>query len=139
MTLPENLIIASGPVIIEGGKVLLNREKKPTPNDGEEFFMFPGGKVDSVDESLEDVCKREIMEEMGLEIEILRPLKTIMTPHIEQKSKTVILVHYLAKRLNEIAPGEEILEWGWYDINNLPENTTPNVKEVIDSYLSEKK
>lgn len=125
MKLPENSIIASGPVIIEDGKVLLNREQKL---DGITPWMFPGGEVEEFDKTLEDACRREVKEEMGIEIEILKPLKPTM---LQQKDRVIILIHYLAKRIGEINPGKEIAEWGWHDINNLPNNCAPNVYDVI--------
>jgi len=120
------ILIASGPVIIEDGKVLLNKHGK----DG--FWKFVGGKVEDFDISLEEVAKREVMEEMGLEIEIIRPLKPMM---ISMPDKTVILIHYLATRKGEIKPGAEILEWDWFNVHDLPNDVAPNITAVIGEYL----
>jgi A/G-specific adenine glycosylase len=125
MQIPPNSIIASGPVIIEEKKVLLNREFKP---EGVSPWMFPGGEVENFDASLEDACRREVKEEMGIDVEIIKPLKPIM---LHAGERVIILIHYLAKRIGEIQPGKEIAEWGWHDIKNLPENCAPNVYEVI--------
>ena len=129
MELPKDTIIAAGPVIIENEKVLLNREKK---SDGIEspYFMFPGGTTDDLDHTLEDVCKREVKEEMGIDIEIIKPLRTLIVKR-QEKESYAILVHYLAQRIGEIHPGHETIEWGWYDIHNLPKNCTENVFEII--------
>jgi len=123
------VIIASGPVIIENDKVLLDK------HGDDNFWKFVGGKVKSLDITLEDVAKREVMEEMGLEVELIRPLKPMM---YEFPEKTVILIHYLATRKGDINPGEEILEWQWFDIYNLPKDCAPNIQPVIDEYLSSK-
>ncbi|MBP9732521.1 MAG: NUDIX hydrolase [Candidatus Magasanikbacteria bacterium] len=132
MNLPAQTIIASGPVIIEDGKVLLNKEQK---DDGRITpWLFPGGEVESFDISLEDACKREVMEEMGIEVEIIQPLKPMLVFRPDQPEKLVILIHYLAKRIGEIKPGSNIVEWEWFDINNLPEDCAPNVIEVIKEY-----
>ena len=132
MILPENSIIASGPVIIEDDKVLLNKEQKPgyiTP------WMFPGGEVEDFDSSLEDACQREVKEEMGIEVEIQKPLKPIM---LNKDGKVIILIHYLAKRIGEIKPGEDIVEWGWFNIHDLPEDCAPNVYEVVKDFTNNK-
>lgn len=121
------IIIASGPVIIENGKVLLNKHG----DDG--FWKFVGGRAEKFDISLEEVAKREVQEEMGLEVELIRPLKPMM---IEMPDKVVILIHYLAQRKGEIKPGADILEWNWFDIHNLPKDVAPNIKPVIGEYLS---
>ncbi len=61
-----NIIVASGPVIIENGEVLLNK------HGDDDFWKFPGGRVELKDidgeNSLEDACRREAKEENGFEI-----------------------------------------------------------------------
>jgi len=135
MKLPKGSFIASGPAIIENGKVLLNREQKP---DGETPWMFPGGEVEDFDTSLEEACHREVKEEMGIDIEIIRPLRPTM---LRKDGRVIVLVHYLAKRLDgqEITPADNIVEWNWHDVHNLPKNCAPNVPDVIQSYLDEQK
>jgi len=127
MQLPIGSIIASGPVIIENNKVLLNREKKES---GISQWMFPGGEVEDFDSSLEDACRREVKEEMGIDVEIIKPLKPII---LKKDGKVIVLIHFLARRTGEISPGPETAEWAWHDIDNLPENCAPNVYEVIKS------
>jgi len=123
------IVIASGPVIIENKKVLLNK------HGDDKFWKFVGGKVERFDISLEEVAKREVMEEMGLEVELIRPLKPVM---YEFPEKVVVLIHYLAKRKGEIKPGKNILEWGWFDIHNLPKDCAPNIEAVVEDYLQSK-
>lgn len=136
MKLPENTIIASGPVIIEDGKVLLNREKKEY---GETLWFFPGGKMEETDENFEATCIREVKEEMGLEIEILRPLKPMIMARPDKPNEMAIIIHFLARRLGEIRPAENIVEWNWFPIQELPKNCAPNVNIVIQDYLRELK
>ncbi len=131
MQLPLGSIIASGPVIIEDNKVLLNKERAP---DGHiTKWYFPGGETENFDIPLEETCRREAKEEMGIELEIIRPLATTLGHRSE--NRIVILVHYLAKRIGEIKPGTDIVEWAWHDINNLPTDCAPNVYEIIKDYL----
>lgn len=128
MNLPTGSFIASGPVIIEEGRVLLNKEQK---SSGITPWMFPGGEVEDFDASLEDACQREVGEEMGIKVEIIRPLKPIM---LHKDGKVILLIHYLAKRIGEIHPGKDIVEWNWLPIDNLPDDCAPNVYTVIDDY-----
>jgi 8-oxo-dGTP diphosphatase len=123
------IILASGPVIIENDKVLLNK------HGDDNFWKFVGGKAEQFDISLEEVAKREVKEEMGLEVELIRPLKPMM---IEMPDKVVILIHYLAKRKGEIKPGADIIAWDWFDVHNLPEDSAPNIGPVIEEYLATK-
>ena len=60
-----NYIIASGPVIIEKNKVLLNQHGEDS------FWKFIGGRIEDADfedetNSLEITCKRKVKEEMGI-------------------------------------------------------------------------
>lgn len=135
MYLPDGTIIAAGPVIIENGKVLLNREKKYDGTESD-LFMFPGGTVEDFDIPLEDAARREAMEEVGITFDIIKPLRTLMVKRPDRDGYA-ILVHYIAKRTSEITPGEETLEYGWYDINNLPDNCAPNVYEIIEDIKNE--
>ena len=132
--MPQKLeiIIASGPVIIEDNKVLLNKEQK---DYGITPWLFPGGRVENFDQSLEETCQREVKEKMGIEIKIIKPLRTLLA-HINDK--TYILVHYLAERVGEIKSGADVVEWNWHDINNLPDDCAENVYEIINDFLNEK-
>ena len=124
----NELIICSGPVIIKDGKVLLIKEKK-----GNEItpWFFPGGKVEKTDESLEETCKREAREEVGLNIKIIKQLPTLDDK--DKDGNKIKLVHYLCSASGTIKPGPTIVEWNWFDINNLPDNCANNVCEIVSN------
>lgn len=126
------VVLVSGPVIIENGKVLLNK------HGDENFWKFPGGRVENFDfvdgeDVLEKTARREVKEELGIDIEIIKPLRTLLLPKSGDKNVFVILVHYLAKRIGEIKPSDEIKEWDWIDINNLPKDVAENVRIVFEN------
>ncbi|MBI5732327.1 MAG: NUDIX domain-containing protein [Candidatus Magasanikbacteria bacterium] len=73
---------------------------------------------------------RKIKEEMGIDIEILRPLKPMVIKRPD--GSVVILIHFLAKRIGEIKTEPDILNWGWFPIDALPENCAPNIKQVLE-------
>ena len=126
----QKIILASGPVIVENGKVLLNK------HGDTEFWKFCGGKVEDFSQSLIETAKREAKEEIGVEIEILDPVPFIIYTTKKTKDGTidVILVHYLAKRIGEIKSGEDIREWEWLDINNLPKDVGPNIVPALKHF-----
>jgi len=62
--------LGCGAALLEGGRLLLIKRRKP-PEAG--HWSLPGGKVDYL-EAVEDAVRREIREEIGVEIELLRPL-----------------------------------------------------------------
>ncbi len=122
------IIIASGPVIIEDNKVLLNQ------HGDTDFWKFCGGRVEDFDLNLIETARREVKEEMGLEIKILDPVPYIMhtikiTPDGEVD---VLLVHFLAERLDEVSPGPDIREWRWLDMTDLKnEKLAPNILPAL--------
>lgn len=99
-------------MIVENNKVLLNKHGE------DNFWKFCGGRVEDFEIDLEETAKREVNEEMGLEIEILNNSPYFFYTKKEKEGAliSVVLVHFLAKRLNEIKPGEDIKEWAFLKI-----------------------
>jgi len=127
----NKIIIASGPVIVEDNKVLLNQ------HGDTEFWKFCGGRVENFDDNLIESAKREAREEMGIGIEILdeNPFLLHTTKKTPEGNIDVILVHYLAKRIGEINHGEDIREWKWIPLENLEnENLAPNILPTLDYF-----
>jgi len=125
-------IVASGPVIVEEGKLLVNKDDK------DEFYKLPGGTVESGD-SLIDACHKEFKEENNGKIEIIRPLNPmILYKNPQTKEEMVIvLIHYLAKLLNkeEIKPMPPIQEVKWLDVDEIKEgkhSVAPNIEFLIE-------
>jgi 8-oxo-dGTP pyrophosphatase MutT (NUDIX family) len=127
----SKIIIASGPVIVENKKVLLNKHGE------DEFWKFCGGRIEEDETSLKAAAIREVKEEMGLEVEILNddPYFVYTEKEKDGVKTSVILAHFLAKRIGEITPGGDIREWRWIDINDLDkENLAPNIKPVLKHF-----
>lgn len=126
-------IIASGPVIIEDGKLLLNKDKK------DDFYKLPGGTVEENVESLEKACIREVMEENNAKIEIERPLSPMIiwkNPTTKDKM-AIVLIHYKAKLLNksEIKPSGETIEIRWLSLEEIKKGkhkVAPNILFLLE-------
>jgi len=124
------IIIASGPVIVEDNKALLNQHGDTN------FWKFCGGKVEDFDQDLIENARREAKEEMGIGIEILdeNPFITFTRKETGEEKIDVILAHFNAKRVGEIKPGEDIREWKWFDLNDLPQNLGPNIIPALKHF-----
>jgi 8-oxo-dGTP diphosphatase len=72
----------------EAGRVLLTRRKADKKLGG--FWEFPGGKLE-YGEDLVMALKREIREELGVEIEVARLLH--VKPHIYEHAAVLILFY----------------------------------------------
>jgi len=88
-------IIASA-LIEKDDKFLLVKE---ILEDGKEYWIVPGGKVE-FGETLVDAAKREIKEETNLDIEILKFLDFEESIHLNHNYHTIIFF-FLAKPLNK--------------------------------------
>ena len=126
-------VIASGPVIIENGKLLVSKDNK------DDFYKLPGGTIKEDVEDLETACLRETKEETNGDAEIIRPLHPMILWKNPQTSEKmcIVLIHYLAKLKNkgEIKPIEPIKEVNWLDIAEIKfgnYNVAPNIKFLIE-------
>ena len=126
-------IIASGPVIIENGKLLVNKDDK------DDFYKLPGGTIETGIEDLEEACHRETKEENNGLIKILKPLSPmILWKNPQSKEKMcIVLIHYKAKLLNkkDIKPISPIKEVKWLDIEEIKKgkyHVAPNINYLIE-------
>ena len=132
-------IVVSGLVIIEKGKLLVNKDNK------DDFYKLPGGTIGEGEE-LEDACKRKVLEEINGEIEMIKPLYPKIlyeNPTTKEKMK-VILINYLAKLLNksEIRPKNQTLGIKWVFIKDILDNNkanvSPNTLELIKKMVEKR-
>lgn len=128
------IIIASGPVIIEDGKLLVIKDSK------DDFYKIPGGTVEEKDGGdLEKTCKREFKEEVNGAIEILEKLSTQIldrNPKTNEKMR-IELHHYNARLLNrdEIKPIFPIKEVAWLHLSEIKQrkySVAPNIYFLIE-------
>ncbi|MCK5415885.1 NUDIX hydrolase [Candidatus Parcubacteria bacterium] len=128
----KKIIIASGPVIVENDKVLLNKHGDTN------FWKFCGGRVENYDQNLFEAAEREVMEEMDINIIALNKKPYLM--HVEKETPNgkidVILVHFLCERVGKINPDNEIDEWDWIDINKLSSHKDlgPNIIPTLTHF-----
>ncbi len=126
-------IVASGPVIIQDGKLLVSKDNK------DDFYKIPGGRIE-FGEELEETCIRQVKEETNADIELIKPLHTMViykNPQT-QEEMSIILIHFEAKLKNpdELKPNrEDIQEIKWLDIEEIKQgrhNVAPNIKFLIE-------
>lgn len=127
----QKIINASGPVIVEDNKVLLNQ------HGDTDFWKFCGGKVEDYELNLIETARREAREEMGIEIEILdnNPFFFHTSKHTEDGTVDVVLTHFLAKRIGKIHPNKSIRKWKWIALEELKnEKLAPNIIPTLKHF-----
>jgi len=73
ISVPDPVTVVAG-VIERDGKILITRRRAGTHLAG--LWEFPGGKPEP-GEALDDALRREIVEELGAEVDVGSPLQTV--------------------------------------------------------------
>ncbi len=128
--------IGCGALIVNDNNetLLVKRGQKSKNQVG--VWSKPGGAVD-LEEKVEDAVIREIKEELGVDIELVKFLG--FTNHIiKSENQHWIAFNYLAKIIKgepQILEPDKIEEIKWFSLNNLPENLSQTTSEPIQEYL----
>jgi len=132
---PEAVV---GPIIYnDQGEILLIKNSKFG-----DLWTIPGGHVE-LNESAEKALRREIKEELGLELKNIEPIGfgEGINPKFFHKPKHFIYLNYLAELAGgQIKKTEEMTEYLWVDpekMDNL--KITESIRPMIAYYLEEKK
>ncbi|RNI13792.1 NUDIX hydrolase [Methanohalophilus sp. RSK] len=109
------LLTVDGVIILNGKIVLIKRKNEPYRGS----FALPGGFVE-IGETTEEAVKREVREETGLLIEILKLVGVYSDPSRDPRGHTVS-VAYLAVGKGEPKADTDAADVGCFKPNNLPE------------------
>ena len=144
--MPENkkMGVGFGVMILKDSKILLGRRHNdPTKADselhGEGTWTMPGGKLE-FGESFETAAVREVKEETDLNIRE-DDLKFISLSNDRVTDAHFVTIGFLCENFDgevKVMEPDEITEWEWFDLNNLPENIFFPSAKVLKNYLSHK-
>ena len=130
------LFVAVKAVVVHEGKVLILRESgsyKDGTNEGR--WDFPGGRLNP-GENFEDALKREVKEEVGIEIEIIKPVYVgEWRPVVREEQWQIVGIFFKCKLVVlEIKLSEDHDTYRWINPNefNNYDLVSPN-KEVLQS------
>ncbi len=121
------------------GKILLQKRR----DDGS--WALNGGCLE-VGETFEDALKREIKEELGITVTKYRPVAVLSGEkeyHVYPNGDEVYgidAVYQIDEYIGEPTPdNDEVLEIGWFELDNLPQNMhlpdknfISNIKKFIE-------
>lgn len=129
---PVRPTLAASAAVFRGPLVLLARR---AANPGAGLWSLPGGRVEP-GETLAEAAARELMEEVGVEAEIvgLAAARDIIVRDREGELKAhfVVIAHAARWRAGEPVPGAEAAEVGWFrphEVEALP--ATEGLAEVV--------
>lgn len=130
--------VGFGVMIMKDGKILLGKrhfdpKKADSGLHGEGTWTMPGGKIE-YGESFEDGARREVREETGLQ---LKEAKVICVNNDKNEFAHFITIGLFSDNFDgepKVMEPDEIVEWKWFDIDNLPTPMYFPSAKVIENY-----
>jgi len=136
--------VGVGIMVFKDNKVLLGKrnddaEKASSDLHGEGTWTMPGGKLD-FKETVKEGAVRELLEETGAKVDADK-LKVISVADEIVPDNHYVTIGFLCEDFEgeaKVMEPEEITEWKWYNLDNLPEKVFPPSAKMIKAYLSNK-
>jgi len=126
--------VGCGALIVNDKNEVLLEKRTLKSRNAAGFWAKPGGGVE-LGEKVEDALKREIKEELDIEIEVIKFLG--FTEGIVDGQHWIAL-NYLAKiiggEIKNLEP-EKHEEIKWFSLDNLPEKLVQNTIDSVNEYL----
>lgn len=131
-----------GVMILKDGKVLLGRrhcdpEKASSLLNGAGTWTMPGGKL-NFRETFEQGAKREVLEETKI---TLNKVKVICVNQDMVATAHFITIGLLADDFSgeaKVMEPDEITEWHWFALDDLPTPLYPPSAKIIENYRQKK-
>lgn len=122
-------IPAVAAVIVRNGEILLVK-RGTEPSKGK--WSVPGGCIEW-GETLSDALTREIREETGLEIEIVRLIGVSELIVDSEAAYHYVLIDYLARAVGgNLRPGSDAMDAQWVSVDQLSNyELTPHLHECL--------
>jgi ADP-ribose pyrophosphatase YjhB (NUDIX family) len=131
-----------GVLMLKEGKILLGQrhvdpDKADSELHGEGTWTMPGGKLE-FGESFEEGAKREVLEETGI---TLNNVHVICVNNDKIESAHFVTIGLFSDDFSgdaKVMEPDEITEWRWFSLDNLPKNMFfPSVR-VLENYIQNK-
>ena len=127
-----------GIMIMKNGKILLGKrhddpEKASSALRGEGTWTMPGGKLD-FGESFEDGARREVFEETGLKLNTIKVTSLNNNKNEHAHYITIGLFCDDFEGKPQVLEPDEITEWQWFSLDNLPSPMYFPSARMIENY-----
>jgi 8-oxo-dGTP diphosphatase len=114
---PPQPRVGLGVLVRKGDRILLGRRKG---SHGTGQYASPGGHLEHL-ESFEDCCRREVMEETGLEIRDIRFLRVMnVTEYAPKHYVDLAFVAEWVAGEPAVREPDKVEGWEWYPLDALP-------------------
>ncbi len=127
----NSIRVGIGVMVWKDGKLLLMQRKGA---HGRGDYGFPGGHLEYM-ESFAECAQRETREEAGIEIDNIRFLMLAnVTDYAPKHYVHIGLMADWKEGEPQILEPDKNGEWGWYDLNDLPQPLFKPAQVMIDAY-----
>jgi len=129
-------------MILKDNKVLLGKrnddsEKADSELHGEGTWTMPGGKL-GFQEELKGAAIREVLEETGIKINE-KDIEIMSVNNDMAKDAHFVTIGFLCKKFEgepKVMELDEITDWKWFDLDNLPDRIFPPSEKMLKNYSS---
>ena len=137
--------VGHAPILTVGAVVLIVDEQNRLlmlKRSDNKSWGFPGGAVEP-GELVEDAALRETLEESGLQVDEMSLFGVFSGPECYYKYPNgdevynVTIVYLSRDFTGEIQLNNEHTEWGWFLVEEIPEDLSPPIKPVIRKFKQE--
>lgn len=136
--------VGFGVMLLKDNKVLLGKrhedpKKASSALHGEGTWTMPGGKL-HFRETFEEGAFREVLEETGIKIN-KDNLEVISLTNDIAHDAHFVTIGLLCKDFDgetQVLEPDEIIEWKWFDLNNLPNPIFSASEKVLKNYFAKK-
>jgi len=124
-------------VLVRENRILLSRRYNTGFMDG--MYSFPAGHLGGDEETISQAMIREAGEEIGIEI-ASADLELVHVMHRKQREPTDerrINLFFAAKKWEgepRIMEPDKCDDLQWFELDNLPDNTIPYVRQAISCF-----
>ncbi len=124
-------VALKGAVFYNNKFLLIKRSNQSRGEHG--FWEFPGGRME-FGEIPEETLDRELLEEVGLRVKIIKPVDT--WSFCRDESTQIVGITYLCHAdTGEVKLSEEHVDFAWVTIENIRNyNVKPNIIDQIERW-----
>lgn len=130
MQKPETPRLTVDVIVDMGAGLVAMVERKNEPHG----WALPGGFVD-VGETVEEAALRELQEETGLGIELVRQFHVYSNPNRDPRGATASVV-FIARGYGKPRPGSDAKAVDFFHEMNLPPNVAFDHRDILRDYFT---
>lgn len=119
-------------IIIRANKILLIKRGNEPFKD---YWALPGGYIEW-DEEAEETVRKEVKEEVGLDVTKMTLLNAYTKPERDPEQK--ITLAYIVETKDTPHAGDDAKAYQWFALDNLPVQLAFDHDKIIKDYLKTK-